>query len=315
MTSLFRFAFCLLLLQGFNFGDDESARKQAEEEAAQFILETEYALTDYYMTVELTAESSPDAPLVFTSKGIMQKLICDQGVLELCSWKPRILVDDRPEQEKGVVKPFSTGQSSEILTLDGKRYRTRDELFKPCDPIFIDGVKRTDLRWFRCIDLFDWPIHSAGSYSHPTGESKLASIVFGKKKTCFKATQLNSRTIESSWANRVKAGGFKNYTFRDGRPVKFEWVVTNKPFDLKDGVPDRSKGKSVDVVETKWKQQGDTYVPSVVHLVTSLNPWKDSSIIDVVANISVFEKDSKEYKEKKKELETIIAKIPKAKVE
>ena len=300
-------ALCLLQ-QHPMFGFDDAAKKQAEDEAAEFILESEFALTDYYMAVEITAESSPDAPLVFTSKGEMHKLICDDGILETCRWTPHVLVDNRANKEDEI-PIFAELSSWGKATVKERQYQIRDELFKPCVPRHIDGTIRTWEKRSRCIDLFDWPLHSSADFKTTAGYSKLAGIVFSEKMICCGAERITSDSIKSCWAVRKKSGGFREFTFRSGRPTKQEWIVTNKQFNGEDGLPNRSAGKSIMVSETKWKKLGEGYVPSVVHSVMCLNPWKDSSIIDVVATINVFEKNSKEYQERRGELDQILAKI------
>ncbi len=288
---------------------DDGAISKAKDDAASYILEVEFGLPQYLMTVSFEAETSPDAPALYNANGSMHKLVCEEGAIEGCKVRSKTIADDRTNDR---VPLFFGNSSWEELSYDGKRYSISDSFGKrTADPVLID--RYYEVSHFpnlpKCVNLFDWPLLYC-SRLKGTDKKSLAEEKFGGNHVFYSARWLDKETCEACWY--VPRGYLVGVaTFRQGLPIKHESVWFDKVVDPTKSMPDLRQGMATDKTETKWKKLGETYVPNVVHYTTCENPWKDPSFIDVTAKIDVFDKDSKEFTSAKNELLKLLEVIKK----
>ncbi|MEQ1830897.1 MAG: hypothetical protein ABL921_33430, partial [Pirellula sp.] len=160
-------------------------------------------MAEYFMEVDVRAESDPDAELVFDSKGYMHRLKLKNGVLEGCKWTPKIIADDRAN--KANMTSLAEIHWWEKIVHNGREYFTIDEFGRACKPSIIEERMVGTRDRAICIGLFDWPIHGPDFWGRSSAEVNASKLVFGKDRKCFAAKALPENRIESYWCNTQKS--------------------------------------------------------------------------------------------------------------
>ncbi len=300
----FGFLFLIAVMPTIAVCDDD-AIERAVDDAEMYRLYCEEVLVEYYMEVDITAESSPDSALLFQSKGKMTRLQTKVGDLEFCNWDPEILADDRPPFLSIKVLGFPCGFQQ--MTVDGVTWLMEQDQFHAID----DAYRRNhSVDPARCIGLLDWPLHVESSFYRRIGKPNIASRAFAGKSKCFAAKMIDAETVESIWAVEPESNGIGITTFKAGLPVKVEGFAFKSLFAPSKGIPDVTKGLFAGKVETQWtKLPGNLEVPSLVHAIHCSNPHESSSFVELTARIKVYLEDTPEFKNKLKELETAKQKL------
>lgn len=261
-----------IFCSGLLFGQDELVSK-GRECAKSFSLEAEFGLPEYQMVAEITAETPPDAALLFKSKATMGIFHTEEYLVEKFSCYPKILSDDRPNGNNGKggvmdYGPFGRIENWERMTL------------KDCTVDLINGQgKRIVPKWDApvhpftksistvCVKPFDWPIHGPSAFNGSMNEHDAYRFTFGADRKCISATNIDG-LIETHWIKTSpQVLAVQKITFKDELPVCAETYLFGKPVDIKKY--DLKEAFRLVRTETTWGKCGDTSVPRSIVSKTS----------------------------------------------
>lgn len=276
---------------------DEAGREKAKEEADLFLVQCEIGAKECLYVAKVSIASAADAALLFESKGLHQRLQVKEGDLEIVSWFPKVLSDNRDDKTALPVYAQVANQWTRFhdqgreFGVFAKAGGTQEAV-----PITPKTIERMFYPQCWSIELYDWPF-VRGDIFERNSQRGLAAISFEGKHQCFDGTIKSDGSVESCWGRSGKSNFLLYHVFKDGLLVKEEVMFFENEFHPEIKLPAKKSGISFSIVETMWKKLGDDDVPSKVHATFRDGFQRERSLNDLVAEIQCFDKDSKEFKE------------------
>lgn len=289
----------LIILNAFTFQlfADDAGKEKAKEEADLFLVQCEIGAKEnlYIATVSIT--SAADSALILETKGIQKRLQIEGGDLEIVSWDPKVISDDREEKTSLPVYGTITNEWTRFHH-KGLEFGLFDRGDGQKEVIHIDAAT-IQTRWIpQCwaLELYDWPF-VFGDLFERDRDRKIAITVFSGKTQCFDGTINSDGTVESCWGKPGQSNFLVYHSFKDGLLTKTEIMFFEEPFSPDIKLPNKKDGITYSLVETKWKRFGDDDVPFKIQATFRDGFQRENALNDLVAEIQCFDKDSKEFKE------------------
>jgi hypothetical protein len=276
---------------------DETGREKAKEEAELFLVQTEIGAEECLYIATVTVTSAADSALLMESKGIHKRLQIKDGDLEIVSWYPKIVSDDREDKSGSPVYARHTNEWTRFHH-SGNEFGIFDRSDGTKEIVHIDETT-IQTRWVpQCwgLELYNWPF-VRGELFERGSERRVASAVFLGKARCFDGTINIDGSVDSCWGRPGKSNFLVYHSFKDGLLIRTEIVFFEEEFSPDVKLPDKKKGITYSLVETKWKRFGDDEVPSKIQASFRDGFQREHALNDLVAEIQCFDKDSKEFKE------------------
>jgi len=305
-------AFMFLTLLTSSALCDDTLTKELESNMTKLLADHEFGLPTYASEALMEIESSPDSLHWFQGKAKFTYFVTDQLEFRNADWdlKPsddsrRFIVDDRGRQLVPHVFDFKIC-SRPTLKYRGINYDLERRVFigNPGDKWEVTeerGRKSTCV----AIDPLTWPfiITSTFSRGHDQGICMLRHY-FGNS-LCAKATQTDSRTVQSVWYSKGTnpAGNrlaFENITFKDGLPTVIETLSYQTGFHDINELPDRKKCVPISRNETTWTQVDDVPVPEKVVAQLKNAGHREVNELSLNVRLKYWSEGSKEYEAIKK---------------
>jgi hypothetical protein len=276
---------------------DDAGKEKAKEEADLFLVQCESGAKEslYVATVSIT--SAADSALMLESKGIQKRLQVEGGDLEIVSWNPKVISDDRDDKTSSPVYGTITNEWTRFHH-QGREFGLFDRGDGKKEVVHI-GAATIQTRWIpQCwaLELYDWPF-VIGDLFRRDRERRIAMTVFNGKTQCFDGTINSDGTVESCWGKPGRSNFLVYHSFKDGLLTKTEIMFFEEQFSPDIKLPSKKAGITYSLVETKWKRFGDDDVPFKIQATFRDGFQKENALNDLVAEIHCFDKDSKEFKE------------------
>lgn len=276
---------------------DDAGKEKAKEEADLFLVQCEIGAKESLYVASVSITSAADSALLLQSKGIQTRLQVEGGDLEIVSWDPTIISDDRDDKMSSPVYGTITNEWTRFHH-QGLEFGLFDRGDGKKEVFHIDEATiRT--RWIpQCwaLELYDWPF-VIGDLFRRNSERKIAITVFNGKTQCFDGTINSDGTVESYWGTPGQSNFLVYHSFKDGLLTKTEIMFFEKQFSPNIKLPSKESGITYSLVETKWKRFGGDDVPVKIQASFRDGFQKENAMNDLVAEIQCFDKDSKEFKE------------------
>lgn len=312
MAKTYQFLFTCLLFSPLSLAlmsptnGDDSLIQRAREEAQAFVFECEEIHETYLMKASIKVDSSPDAPILFSSTGSMALLRSGQFVMEEVSWVPDVL--DEPISSDGFRRYFVLAFpcNTAFFTMNRTRYVVLGGDLEPVEK------SKKFVGQEVCVDLFDWPFVSAALFEQVLN-IRLPRHEFETPERCFHAVATKAGGVDSYWANLDSPREYSRCVFEEGLLVRYEVVYVGPDFKPKNEIPKPVRRMEICTVETVWQRFGAGSVPKQINAVMTRGSTKEDATYNVVAKIEVFGKDSKEFQERELVAAKLALKVPKNK--
>jgi hypothetical protein len=305
---------------------DDSLEKGLESQMASMLDDHEFGLSSYISEAFVEIESSPDS------------LFWVQGTAKL-----KYFVDDRLEFRNAEwhLNPIDDSRDSLVNKENGRKLQSSLFDFKTCfrSMVKYKGVfyelEKLDYEGYRdqwrdtrelvtqsscvTVDPMSWPFAYSTMLSR--GEDRRVSLMRTTfvHNLCAKATQIDSRTVQSIWFNKATTPDgrrlmFKDITFKDGLPTVTETFSYQAGFRDLAELPDRKQSILINHVETTWTRIDDVPVPEKVVARLHNAGFEEVNELIVKVKLKYWNAESKEYAEMKSIADKALVEIEKLEV-
>jgi len=311
----------------FSVLGNDTLEKTLESQMANMLRDHEFGLSTYASDAFLEIESSPDS--LFWVQGTASFKYFLDGELEYrnAEWNlnpindsRNVLVDkdsgrnvlnrmlDFKECSRSMVKSKGVFYDLEKLNYEGYRDQwvaSRDLLIQSScvsiDPMTLPFVCRPNLS--RGGDQREQP----------------QVFLFFERMRCAKATQIDSRTVQSIWFDKATTPdgrrlAFTKITFTDELPTATETLSYQAGFRDFADLPDRGKCTLIGHVDTQWTRIDDVPVPEKIIARLQNAGSREVSELIVKVKLKYWNAESKEYSEMKSIADKALVEIEKLEV-
>jgi len=299
--------FMLLTLLTSSALCDDTLTNELESNMTKLLADHEYGLPTYASEALMEIESSPDSLHWFQGKAKFTYFVTDQLEFRNADWdlKPfddsrRYIVDDKGTQLIPHVFDFKICFRS-TLKYGGINYDLERRIFEGNPG---DKWEVTNKRWRKsscvAIDPLTWPFVITTTLSRDWDQGKSMLRHYFGSNLCAKASQTDSRTVQSVWYSKAttpdgKRLAFENITFKDGLPTVIETLSYQAGFHDMSELPIRKKCKLINNVETTWTQVDDVPVPEKVVARLQSAGFKEVNELSLNVRLKYWSEGAKEY--------------------
>jgi len=284
---------------------DEPLAKDLESKILAFADDLEFGLVDFASSASLTIESSPDSELWFQGTAQFATFKSDGIDYKRAEW-------NIPRFEDARTQTFSNYFDFQECAVSKLRIRGADY-------VIIMGLDR----WMKEVQLssscvvvnpIDWPVIYPVFFNNRVKIRESTLLDIFRLALCVKATQIDSRTIDSIWYGKIttkdgKRLGFQEIRVKDDLPVLFETFSYQKGFrDLTD-LPRRKDCIRVNRVETTWAKFDDFSVPRKVKAELRCLGNGGVQELNLTVDLKFWNSKTKEYQAVKKVVDEAIQQV------
>lgn len=277
--------------------------KDAVADAESFLFECEELHDRFLMIANISVESSPDSPILFSAKGKMQECYTPKFSLQEVRWSPEIFDDlvNLPGQTREFA--FNVPANHKFFQVGERKLAITDEGLRDI------GLSEMATHNAQCLRAFDWPFANYPMFCKE-GENGIARLIFSKKDRCFYASVGKDGVIDSFWKRGDAARSYSRCFFKDGLVIRSELYYAGKDFKPEDKAPDMKMHVLYSAVETKWKSFGAGHVPERIHANFTRGTLGESWNFNLEAELQFFDSNSQEFKLAESQIRELSTKVP-----